>query len=56
MSDIYVHLKAADEIYNNSSTAIKLIIEKHRNVYNLGAQGPDFLFYHRIYPCLYPFQ
>lgn len=50
MSDIYVHLKAADAIYKACPANIRETITNHRQAYNLGAQGPDVLFYHRIFP------
>jgi hypothetical protein len=50
MSDIYVHLKAAYQVFENSDESVQEIIKNHPKAFNLGAQGPDFLFYHRIYP------
>ncbi|MTI81219.1 MAG: zinc dependent phospholipase C family protein [Firmicutes bacterium] len=53
MPDIWTHIIAGQE------TAAKLDnpfwqqqIEKHKDVYRLGCQGPDFFYYHNFWPWL----
>lgn len=52
MPDILTHLICAKETITTLSDDIKAIIEANKNVYNLGAQGPDIFFYYKPQPWL----
>ena len=50
MADIYTHILVADKILENLDDDLKGSLKDHKNVFFLGAQGPDIFFYHRIFP------
>ena len=50
MADIYTHILVADKILENLEDDLKGSLKDHKNVFFLGAQGPDIFFYHRIFP------
>lgn len=52
MPDILTHLVCAHETLSHLSDDIRDILKCNKNVYNLGAQGPDLFFYYKPQPWL----
>ena len=52
MPDILAHLICADESLKQLSDDMKAIIIANKQVFNLGAQGPDLFFYYKPQPWL----
>jgi hypothetical protein len=50
MADILTHLISADESLERLNADINRIIKSNRNIFNLGAQGPDVFFYYKVFP------
>lgn len=51
MPGIITHyLCGLESINKTKSPYIKSLVLKHQNVFNLGTQGPDFLFYYKAWP------
>lgn len=50
MPDILAHLICGNLSIKNLNSNIKEIITTNQNLFNLGTQGPDIFFYHKIYP------
>lgn len=50
MPDILTHLIGADEALGKLGYDVSRTIKVNRKLYNLGAQGPDLFFYHKIFP------
>jgi len=51
MPNIITHTIFAEEVYKNCRKKdIKEIMEKHLQIFYIGANGPDFLFYHHMKP------
>jgi hypothetical protein len=50
MADIYTHILASDSVLHTLTASLKKTMENHKNIFYLGAQGPDIFFYHRIFP------
>ncbi|WP_430882893.1 zinc dependent phospholipase C family protein [Fusibacter sp. JL216-2] len=52
MPDILTHVYCADftKKHFEDSIVMRQIIDKHISAFYLGAQGPDFFFYYRIWP------
>ncbi|AHM57949.1 hypothetical protein EAL2_808p04460 (plasmid) [Peptoclostridium acidaminophilum DSM 3953] len=51
MPGIITHyLCGLEAIKQTKSQDIKSIVSRHQSVFNLGTQGPDFLFYYRAWP------
>jgi|GEM_PF-329919 len=44
------YLCGLEAIKQTKSQYVKAIVSKHNSVFNLGTQGPDFLFYYRAWP------
>lgn len=53
MPDLTTHYLFGEQVYSNLNHDVQLIINKHRNIFNVGLQGPDLLFFHNI--IKYPF-
>lgn len=47
MANLYTHQSLALKIYNDSNDEIKKMIDKNKNLYLLGALGPDPLFFYK---------
>ena len=47
MPAIYAHLRFGEEVAKMLSKPYAKFIEKHKDAFHLGTQGPDILFYHR---------
>lgn len=52
MPDILTHLVCAHETLSLLSEDMRDILDANRNIYNLGAQGPDLFFYYKPQPWL----
>lgn len=52
MPDILTHLVCAHETLSQLSEDVREILDANRNIYNLGAQGPDLFFYYKPQPWL----
>lgn len=50
MPDILSHLICSDEATKKLSIDVRSIINHHKKIFNLGAQGPDLFFYYKVYP------
>lgn len=51
MPSLYCHyISGTSTLERLSSSATKSIVDRHRNVFNLGTQGPDIFFYYDVWP------
>ena len=50
MPTTYAHYTFGNECYETLPTKLKKIVNKHRDLYNIGLHGPDILFYYLVNP------
>ncbi len=48
MPDLTTHYLFGEKVYSDLNEDIRVLIDKHRNVFNVGLQGPDLLFFHNV--------
>lgn len=46
MPDLTTHYLFGDSVYNDVNEDIKILLDKYKNEFNIGLQGPDILFFH----------
>lgn len=49
MPAMYAHYVFGDEVLPQLDSSIKRIVNSHRELFNLGLQGPDFYFYDQLF-------
>lgn len=47
MPSTYAHYRMGQEVYRNLTGKPKQIIEKYKELYDIGLHGPDILFYYK---------
>ena len=47
MPSTYAHYRMGQEVYHNLTGKPKQIIEKYKELYDIGLHGPDILFYYK---------
>ncbi|MDQ8739363.1 zinc dependent phospholipase C family protein [Paenibacillus sp. LHD-38] len=50
MPNVWAHFIFGQLVLEKLGESSLLQIEEHKNMFNMGCQGPDFLFYHRFFP------
>ena len=50
MPSTYAHYRMGQEVYRNLTGKPKQIIEKYKELYDIGLHGPDILFYDMLKP------
>jgi hypothetical protein len=50
MPDVITHALGAVEAISRIDDPLASIVQKNKNIYRLGAQGPDFFFYYHVLP------
>lgn len=48
MPDLTTHYLFGETVYPNLNEDVQNVIDNHRNVFNVGLQGPDLLFFHNV--------
>ncbi|OMF35928.1 hypothetical protein BK133_09545 [Paenibacillus sp. FSL H8-0548] len=50
MPNVWAHLIFGQLVLEKLNESELLLSDEHKNMFNMGCQGPDFLFYHRFLP------